>query len=691
MCPACEWEGTTGGLDALDSAAWRAAREIEAGAAAGPGKVVASGRAAEVVRVLEGAHGAVRHGAQQWSARALELRASGPAAAPAPAPASVSAGRAGSASSAAPAAKGWGDAPAPSPKMVKGRPSVGGSAHEDGVFPLDEPNARMLDLCAPRSWANPEPGADFVYDLIALGAGAGGLVSAKQSARRGFRSALVERHIAGGDCLVVGCVPSKALIRSARAARDARRQSGALGVRAGSGLPVEVDFAQVMRRMRELRARIAPADSFSGARALGVDVFQGEAVFVGPDSVRVGGQTLRFRRCVIATGARARLPELPGLDRVAFHTNATIFNLAELPRRLLVLGGGPISMELGQAFAALGSEVRVLLRGERPLSGEDPEAAALVRASLEEDGVAFSCGLSFESVEPLGGGGGGCRVRARDAGGAPVEFEGDCLLVSTGRQPNVQGLQLEAAGVAFSAEHGVAVDDELWTSNRSVLAVGDCVAQEYRYTHLSGTQAQMAVENALFGGHRRVSDLVLPHVTYTEPEVATVGLTEARARAAGVAVELYHVSLEHNDRAILDGATRGLARVLCRQGSDEIVGATIVADHAGEMISELALAIQFGVGLGPVRGIGALIHSYPTVAECVAGAAFQFKMKHWAKRHADGVSRATPYRVHHTGAAPSEAGQGLLGRASDARFSALHLAAACAATAAIVGALCARL
>jgi pyruvate/2-oxoglutarate dehydrogenase complex dihydrolipoamide dehydrogenase (E3) component len=446
-----------------------------------------------------------------------------------------------------------------------------------------------------------------------------------------------------------------------------------------------------MRRMRELRARIAPADSFSGARALGVDVFQGEAVFVGPDSVRVGGQTLRFRRCVIATGARARLPELPGLDRVAYHTNATIFNLEELPRRLLVLGGGPISMELGQAFATLGSEVRVLLRGERPLSGEDPEVAALVRASLEEDGVAFSCGLRFESVEPLGSGCGGCRVRARDAGGAPVEFEGDCLLVSTGRQPNVQGLGLEAAGVAFSAEHGVGVDDELWTSNRSVLAVGDCVAQEYRYTHLSGTQAQMAVENALFGGHRRVSDLVLPHVTYTEPEVATVGLTEARAREAGVPVELYSVSLEHNDRAILDSATRGLARVLCRQGSDEIVGATIVADHAGEMISEIALAIQFGIGLGPVRGIGALIHSYPTVAECVAGAAFQFKMKHWAKRHADGVVRATQYRLHHAGVVPSDGGQGLLGRASQAQFSGLHLAAACAATAAIVGVLCARL
>lgn len=529
-------------------------------------------------------------------------------------------------------------------KLHQERRSIGGCLEEDGVWPLDEANARMLDLCAPRMWINPVPAEDFVYDLVAIGAGAGGLVSSKQTARRGYKSALIEQHIAGGDCLVVGCVPSKALLASAKAASLARNAE-TLGV---DVTDVKVNFERVMERMRECRARIAPADSYEGAQKLGVDVFQGRAKFVGPHTVEVGGQTLRFRKAVIATGARAALPQdLNGLENVNYFTNANIFNLTKLPDRLLIIGGGPIGVELGQAFASLGSKVTMLIRGSRILSSEDPEVSELLMNRLMEEGITIATNLTFKSIEPLiytekDEDGNGAKVRATRHDEKELVFAGDAVLVSVGRAPNVSGMGLEKAGVVFDERNGVKVDEFLRTSNPDILAVGD-VCSAAKFTHVSGTQAQMAVENALFAGQMNSAQLLVPHVTYCEPEVATVGLTESQAEAQGVKVEVYRSTFEHNDRAILDGTAHGFCKVLVKEGSDEIVGATIVSHSAGELISEVTLAIQFGIGLGFEDGIGSVIHSYPTMAEGVAGCAFGFKLKHWKMAQVDGTVQAKDF------------------------------------------------
>lgn len=523
-----------------------------------------------------------------------------------------------------------------------------------GVSPLDEHNATLLDNVHPVEWKDPDRGPDFVYDLIALGAGAGGLVSAKQSARRGAKSALIEMHLAGGDCLNIGCVPSKALLRCARAARE-RRRGAEFGLPESTapmkkfGLS-ETDFGAVMERMRRLRAKIAPADSHEATVAAGADVYQGRGVFVGHDTIAVNGKLLRFKKAVVATGGSAAVPPIPGLADAPFHTNASIFNLTAKPQRICVIGGGPIGLELAQAFACFGIAVTVLLRGDVVLPKEDADAATIVRESLEADGVVFERGLTFDRVDCVRGVGGFAKgasypevsVRCTRNGEAKT-FACEILLVATGRKPNVHGIGLEAAGVTFDARAGVHVDDELRTSNPAIYAVGD-VCTAFQFTHVAGTMAGVAVQNALFGGAVKFSSLLIPWCTYTEPEIAHVGLYERDFADRGIECDTYTTSLAHNDRAILESSEEGFVKIHCLKGTDEILGATIVSDHAGETISELTLAIGAKVGLG---AIGKTIHPYPTVAEAIQGCGIAFNRTRWAKMgdapHGLLVEKAKPF------------------------------------------------
>lgn len=484
-------------------------------------------------------------------------------------------------------------------------------AGEPLVMPDDPYNAALLSQVHPLGRTNPTPRGR--YNLVVVGGGTAGLVSAAGAAGLGATVALVERHLLGGDCLNVGCVPSKALIGAARAAASARR-AGELGLRVGS---VAVDFPAVMERMRRLRAGIAPNDGVARFTGLGVDVYLGDARFTGPTTVEVDGRTLEFSRGVVATGARAAAPPIPGLEETGYLTNETLFWLTELPRRLIVIGAGPIGCEMAQAFRSFGSEVTVLDIGSRVLPKDDPDAAAIVARHLVADGVRLVHEATITRVER----GGGAITLHYAVGGTAQQVVGDRLLVGVGRAPNVERLGLEAAGVRYE-RNGVIVDDHLRTSNPRIYAAGD-VASRYQFTHTADALARIVIQNALFGtfGKKKASALTVPWCTYTSPEVAHVGLAERDANARGIAVSTITVQLHDVDRAVLDGEDDGFLRVHLRAGTDTIVGATLVATHAGDMISELTLAMTAGLGLG---AIASTIHPYPTQAEAMKKAADAF-------------------------------------------------------------------
>mmetsp|Transcript_854 Transcript_854/g.1651 ORF Transcript_854/g.1651 Transcript_854/m.1651 type:complete len:553 (+) Transcript_854:32-1690(+) len=520
-----------------------------------------------------------------------------------------------------------------------------------GVWPLDEHNARLLDAVHPRSWPVPSCPDDFVYDLIAVGAGAGGLVSAKQSARRGARSALIEQHLAGGDCLNVGCVPSKALLRCARAVAEARRAD--LGILSDS--QAQVTFSKVMERMRRLRADIAPVDSHETSKQVGVDVYMGKATFTGKHELQVAGKTLHFRKAVIATGGRAKVPPIPGLDQVPYLTNASLFNLAELPSKLVVVGAGPISLEMAQAFQRFGSKVTVLEVAPQILGMEDDDAACLLRSLLEEEGVRIITGCKISSVSSRPGASGNSWPEISlqiSVGEEEMTVMGDALLVAAGRAPNVEGLGLETAGVDYVPGVGIKINDDLTTSNPDILAIGDVIERpDTRFTHMSGTMAGMAVQNALFAGKglpvnapsAKLSEVVVPRCTYTEPEVASCGISNEKiASKQNVEVDVYKAGLEHNDRAILEGFNQGYVKIVCRKGTEEILGATVVAEGAGEMLAELTLAAQHGLGLSKVART---VHPYPTIGEGIQQCALNYNRARWAKLEkepARAPSDATP-------------------------------------------------
>ncbi len=469
--------------------------------------------------------------------------------------------------------------------------------------PVDAHNRRLESLVRPPGWENPRPAGR--YNLVVVGAGTAGLVAAVGAAGLGARVALVERGLMGGDCLNTGCVPSKALLAVARRAAEARR-SGRYGIRTGD---VEVDFAAVMERMRRLRADLAIHDSASRFRDLGVDVFLGEGRFAGRETLEVEGETLRFHRALVATGGHPAVPSVPGLDQAGFLTNETVFSLTERPPRLGVVGGGPIGCELAQAFARLGSEVTLIQRRSRILPRDEPDAAHVVQAALTADGVRIFLERELERVTvavPV-------RRLALDGPGGSEVIEVDAILVAAGRAPGLQGLGLEVAGVEFDPVAGVRIDDRLRTTNPAIFAAGD-VTGRHLFTHMADAEARIVLRNALFPGRRIASALHVPWCTYTDPELAHVGHTPETAAEAGIAVDSIDQPLDGVDRAVLEGEGEGFARVHVRRGGDEIVGATIVGAHAGEMIGVVALAMEAGAGL---KTLSETILPYPTRAEAL--------------------------------------------------------------------------
>jgi pyruvate/2-oxoglutarate dehydrogenase complex dihydrolipoamide dehydrogenase (E3) component len=363
-----------------------------------------------------------------------------------------------------------------------------------------------------------------------------------------------------------------------------------------------------MERMRRLRAQISKTDSASRFRDLGVDVFLGDGRFTGSDTVDVGGKVLRFTKAVLATGARAAAPAIPGLAEAGYLTNETVFNLTALPGRLAVIGAGPIGCELAQAFARFGGRVYLIEAMHGILPSEDRDAAEIVLRSLSRDGVTLLCCGGDLRVAKDGEG----RRLTVESHGKHHEIPVDEILVGAGRRPNVEGLGLETVGVAFDAT-GVRVNDRLQTTNPRIYAAGD-VCSRHKFTHNSDFQARIVIQNALFFGRAKASALTIPWCTYTDPEIAHVGLYERDAQAKGIPVRTFVQELSDVDRAVLDGETEGFVRVVVRAGTDTILGATVVARHAGEMLPELTLAIGHGLGLGT---IASTIHTYPTQAEAI--------------------------------------------------------------------------
>ena len=464
----------------------------------------------------------------------------------------------------------------------------------------DPDDRRLLGQVRPADWVNPSPVGR--YNLVVIGGGPAGLVCAAGAAGLGARVALIERGLLGGDCLNTGCVPSKALLRCARAARQVR-DAEQFGIRL-PGVP-EVDFAAVMARLRRLRADLSPNDAAERFRALGVDVFLGDARFTGPDRVEVAGSSLHFSKAILATGSRPHIPDIAGLASVEYLTNESVFALTKLPARLAVLGGGPVGCELAQAFARLGSRVTLLHDTDHLLPRDEPAASAIVADALRRDGVEILYNTQLARVERDG------EQTVLHLPSGPLAV--DRLLIAAGRQPNVESLGLEAAGVMWHDRLGVIVDDRLRTHNPRIYAAGD-VCSLWKFTHAADALARIAVQNALFLGRRPVSTLTVPWCTYTDPEVAQVGLTEADAANRRLAVQRFVQPLAHVDRAVLDGEAEGFVQVLVRAGTDRLVGATVVAAHAGELIGELSLAMTNGLGLS---ALARTIHPYPTQAEAL--------------------------------------------------------------------------
>ncbi len=470
--------------------------------------------------------------------------------------------------------------------------------------PRDAHNRELERHVHPPDWCNPTP--QDRYHLVVIGGGTAGLVTAAGAAGLGAKVALVERELLGGDCLNVGCVPSKAIISASRVARTVRR-AAEFGVSTAGN--VSVDFSAAMERMRRLRASIAPHDSAARFRELGVDVFLGDARFAASDTIVVGDARLKFRKAVICTGARASAPPIPGLDSVPYLTNESVFSLTELPARLAVIGAGPIGCELAQSFAAFGSKVTLIDALHGVLPREDRDASAVLERTLIDDDIDLRC--CGKNVQ-LSRNGDAIHVRV-DSHDQSYDLEVDALLVSVGRAPNVEGLNLAAVGVEYDKNFGVTVNDRLQTTNPKIYAAGD-VCSAYKFTHAADFMARIVIQNALFFGGRKASALTIPWCTYTSPEVAHVGLSEADAERKGVAIDTFHQPFDHVDRAILEGETEGFVKIHVARGSDRIVGATIVAANAGDMIGEVSLAMTNNIGLGK---IASSIHPYPTQAEAI--------------------------------------------------------------------------
>ena len=444
---------------------------------------------------------------------------------------------------------------------------------------------------------------DGTYNVVVIGAGTAGLVTAAGTAGLGGRVALIERNKMGGDCLNFGCVPSKALISSARLIQQIR-EAEKWGLDRQSP---QFAFEKVFDRMRERRAKIAPNDSQERFESLGVDVCRGEARFISPHELEVDGQKLRAKNFVIATGSRAAIPKIEGIDQVPYFTNETIFDeLREKPESMIVLGGGPIGCELGQTFSRLGVKVTIVQRGTQLLPREDVDVAEFMQNRFMAEGIRFHLKAPAKRVSMYDG-----KFALEFADVEPITA--DAMLIATGRTPNLLALNLKAAGVDYDAR-GVKVNTYLQTSQPHIYAAGD-ITNSLKFTHTADFTARIVVRNILMPFQflrQKVDWSVVPWCTYTDPEVAHVGLGEEEARRKNIGYDLFVVPLEDIDRAVVESEELGFAKILAAKGSDKILGGTIVATHAGDLLHEFVLAMKASIGLGT---IASTIHAYPTFAE----------------------------------------------------------------------------
>lgn len=475
------------------------------------------------------------------------------------------------------------------------------------VLPLDEYNQKLISFVHPSDWVNPEPQPR--YNLVVIGAGTAGLVTAAGAAGLGAKVALIEKHLMGGDCLNVGCVPSKCMIRSARTIGEIQK-AAELGIKVTG---TEVDFAAVMERMRKLRSEISHVDSASRFQDLGVDVFLGTGQFINHNTIEVAGKQLKFKKAVIATGARAAKLKIPGLEATGYLTNETVFSLTKCPPKLAIIGAGPIGCELAQTFQRLGSQVYLFHKNSQILDKEDEAAASILQHTFIQEEIQLFLNSKINQIEKQGE----KKVIFYQTTGQTDSLEVDEILVAIGRQPNVEGLNLEAVGVDYDSKKGVIVDDKLQTSNPRIFAAGD-ICMNWKFTHAADAAARMVIQNSLFLGQKKLSSLVMPWCTYTDPEIAHVGLSEKEAKQKGIALDTFFIPLEKVDRAIADGETSGFAKIHVQKNSDKILGATIVASHAGDLIHEITLAMTANLGLGKIATV---IHPYPTQGEVIKKAA----------------------------------------------------------------------
>ncbi len=476
-------------------------------------------------------------------------------------------------------------------------------------FDYDRTDARreIVRNLAPDDWRNPVP--DGRCNLAVIGAGPAGLTAARIAAGLGARVVLIEAAFIGGDCTNIGCVPTKAIIRSGRLRAEMARAPH-FGVRSPGAA---ADPALALDRVRQVQARISRAESARLLAAEGIDLYFGKARFTGRQSLQVGDASIRFSRAIIATGGALRRPGVPGLEEAGYLTVQTLFDRDTLPARIMVIGGGPLGCEMAQALCRLGVAVVLVHNSPKFLPGEERDAAQLLSESLARDGVEVHLNTTAVSARRSAEG----KVISLSTGGQPFAITVDDVLTGVGRMPRIDGLDLAAAGIDADAETGIAVDDFLRTTNRRVYAAGD-VTGRYMFSHVADAAARIAVRNALFMGRQRFSRLTIPWCTFTDPEIAHVGLHAEEAIAQSVAIKTYTVMMHEVDRAITDGEATGFVKIHVVQGTDRIVGATVVARHAGEMLNEITLAMDRGIGL---RALSNVIHAYPTQSAAIKKAA----------------------------------------------------------------------
>lgn len=486
-----------------------------------------------------------------------------------------------------------------------------------GIFPLIAKNLIAI-LQAGKVYKGYEKPVKFDHNIVVIGAGSGGLVSAYIAAAVKAKVTLIEKHKMGGDCLNTGCVPSKALIKTAKLLHQIKHAKK-LGIKSAQA---EFDFADVMDRVKQVIADIEPHDSVERYSQLGVNVIQGEAKITSPYTVEVNGETLTTKNIIIATGARPFVPDMPGLDKIDYLTSDNLWQLRELPERLVILGGGPIGCELAQAFSRLGSQVTQVQRGDRIMPREDAEFSTLVRDSFIKDGISLKLKHAAKEVIIEGN----KKYLLCDSGGQSVRIEFDQLLIALGRSANISDFGLEQLNIPLRKNKTIETNEFLQTNFPNIYAVGD-VTGPYQFTHTAAHQAWYAAVNALFGRVKKfkVDYSVIPWATFTDPEIARVGLNEQQAKAQNIAYEVTTYGIDDLDRSIADGTAEGQIKVLTVPGKDKILGVTIAGEHAGDLITEFVTAMRYNLGLNKILGT---IHIYPTLSE-----ANKYVAGNWKKNH----------------------------------------------------------